>query len=114
MFSDFFYFMNILYTFTKKYPAIMILTTNFNRLPVTNPINDHRADLNAWLCSFPAYFSPRYDPRNGPAIRPMSPNGPIVIQSKGRIITAITSQILLPRTPRLVQPNFLVPREGTT
>ena len=92
----------------------MTLTTNLSRLPVTNPMNDPRAALSACLLCFPAYFSPKYDPRNGPAISPISPNGPIVIPSRGKITTETTSPILLPLTPRLVQPNFLVPREGTT
>lgn len=109
-----FYWMNSLYTFTKKYPAIIILTTNFKRLPVTNPMKDPRADLNACVCFFPHRFSPRYAPTKGHQINPMSPNGPIVIQRIGRMITVIINQILLPLTPRLVHPNFLVPREGTT
>lgn len=39
--------MNMVYTFTKKYPAIITLTTIFKRLQLTNPTNDPRADLSA-------------------------------------------------------------------
>lgn len=106
--------MKWVYIFTKKYPAIITLTIIFNRLPVTNPINEPRAALNACLAFFPAYFSHRYDPINGPAISPTRPNGPIVIPSRGNMITEIINPILLPLTPRFVQPNFLVHRDGTT
>ena len=102
----------MLYTFTKKYPDIMTETIIFNRLPVTNPINEPRADLNAWSCCLPVYFSPKYAQINGQAINPISPNGQIVMPKIGSIITDIISPILLPRTPRLVHQNFFVPRAG--
>ena len=76
-------------------------------------MNEPRAALNACLFFFHAYFSPKYAQTNGPARSPISQNGQITIQKIGRIITETTSQILLPRTPRFVPQNFLVPREGT-
>lgn len=104
--------MNSLYTFTKKYPAIIQQITIFTKFPATNQIKDPRADLSACLFSFPAYLSPRYAHRNGPPINPSNPNGPRTMPKMGRMMTAITSPILLPRTPRLLPPNFLVPRAG--
>gem|GEM_PF-3247223 len=86
--------------------------TSLRKLPVMKPMNDHRADLSACSCFFPAYFSPRYAQRNGHHTSQRSPNGQIVIHKIGRIMTAIISQILLPRTPRLVPQNFLVHRDG--
>jgi hypothetical protein len=102
----------MLYAFTKKYPAIITLTTNLRKLHVTNHTNDHRADLSAWLWFLPAYFSQRYAHKNGQPINHNNPNGPRTIPNRGSIRTATTNQILLPRTPRLVQPNFFVPRDG--
>lgn len=110
--SIIFYLMNSLYIFTKKYPAIIQLTTSLRKLPVINQINDHRADLNACSCCFPAYFSPRYAHKNGPPIKPNNQKGPSTTPKIGKTITATTSPILLPRTHRLLPPNFLVPREG--
>lgn len=75
-------------------------------------MNDPRAALKACLCCFPAYFSPKYDQIKGQAINQINQNGPITIQKIGRTITETTNQILLPRTPRFVHPNFLVHREG--
>lgn len=91
-----------------------MLTTSLRRLPVTNPMKDHRADFNACSCFLPAYFSPRYAHRKGNQISQSSPNGHMTIQKIGRTIIAIISQILLPRTPRFVPQNFLVPRDGMT
>ena len=104
--------MNSLYTFIKKYPAIIQQITIFTRLPAIHQINDHRADLSACICCLPAYLSPRYAHKNGPPINPNNPNGPRTMPKIGRIITAITRPIVLPRTPRLLPPNFLVPRAG--
>ena len=90
----------------------MILTTSFNRLQVINPTNDHRADLSACSWYLSAYFSPRYAHKNGPTIIHANPNGPITIPKIGSTITEISNPILLPRTPRLLPPNFFVPRDG--
>lgn len=104
--------MKNLYAFTKKYPAIMRDTTSFKRLPATNQINDHRADLKACACCLPAYFSQRYAHTNGPPISPKSPNGQMTMPNTGNTIIDTTSPILLPRTPRWVPQNFFVPRDG--
>ena len=90
----------------------MTLTTSLSKLHVTNQINDHRADLSACSWWLPAYFSPRQAHKNGHPINHNNPNGPRTIPKMGSTTTATTNQILLPRTPRFVQPNFLVHREG--
>jgi hypothetical protein len=85
-----------------------------SRLPVKNHTKDPRAAFSAYLLCFPIYFSHRYAPKNGQAISHINPNGQITIPKIGNTITEIINQILLPRTPRFVHPNFFVHRDGIT
>jgi len=97
-----------------KYNPITIQTTNFKIVPAANHRKDQKADFNAWACFLPAIFSPKYAPRNGHAISPRMPNGPMLIHNIGRIITAMISQMVLHVTHHLVHQNFLVHITGMT
>ena len=83
----------------KKIQAIQPEAINFSNVPTTKPKNDPKADLKAFFVSELPLISPRKAPANGPMI---IPNG-------GKKNKPTTKPMVLPQTPLLVPPNFLVP-----
>ena len=88
--------------------------TNLRIVPAANHRKEPKAERSAWAWWLPQSFSPRYAPRNGHAIRPIRPNGPMVMPRIGRMMTAMTSPIVLPVIQDLVPQYFLTPRIGMT
>ena len=81
-----------------------MVTTNFKKVPVKNPIKEPNAALVAVFLSALFMSSPTKAPTKGQII---IPKGPKIGKNK-----ATNKPIIVPNIPALVPPNFLVPTAG--
>lgn len=86
-----------------------VTTIILPKAPAKKPIKLPIADFSATVLLFFAYFSPRKAPRNGPNSKNNIPKPDV----KKVIKTPSIRPIVLPFTPYLEPPNFLVPSIGT-
>lgn len=81
----------------------MRATTNFSKVEVKKPINEPK---EAFKARFGLELSQIISPINAPI------NGPIIIPKGGKNTIPNTNPIVVPATPQLEPPNFLVPIAG--